>query len=55
MMRYALVGLDCPNCAAKLERELRKVKGLEDVKVNFNSLIIEKLISQGPRTLAYKL
>lgn len=40
-MRYALVGLDCPNCAAKLERELRKVRGLEEVNVNFNSLSIE--------------
>lgn len=40
-MRYSLVGLDCPNCAAKIERELRKVKGLEDVNVNYNSLSIE--------------
>ncbi|MGI6119264.1 MAG: heavy metal translocating P-type ATPase [Desulfosporosinus sp.] len=40
-MRYSIVGLDCPNCAAKIERELRKVKGLENVAVNFNSLSIE--------------
>ncbi|MGE5396990.1 MAG: heavy metal translocating P-type ATPase [Chitinophagales bacterium] len=40
-MRYSLVGLDCPNCAAKIERELRKVDGLEDVNVNFNTLSIE--------------
>ncbi|HEX3045173.1 MAG TPA: heavy metal translocating P-type ATPase, partial [Bacillota bacterium] len=40
-MRYSLVGLDCPNCAAKIERELRKVQGLEEVNVNFNSLSIE--------------
>ena len=40
-MRYSLVGLDCPNCAAKIERELRKIKGLEEVNVNFNSLSVE--------------
>ena len=40
-MRYALAGLDCPNCAAKIERELRKVEGLENVSVNFNTLSIE--------------
>ena len=40
-MRYSLKGLDCPNCAAKIERELRKIKGLEEVNVNFNSLSVE--------------
>lgn len=40
-MRYSLVGLDCPNCATKIERELRKIKGLEEINVNFNSLSIE--------------
>ncbi|HAG11081.1 MAG TPA: cadmium-translocating P-type ATPase [Desulfotomaculum sp.] len=40
-MRYSLVGLDCPNCAAKLERELRKVNGLENITINFNTLSVE--------------
>jgi Cd2+/Zn2+-exporting ATPase len=40
-IRYSLIGLDCPNCAAKLERELRKVNGLEKVNVNFNTLSVE--------------
>ncbi|MDK2895255.1 MAG: Zn2+/Cd2+-exporting ATPase [Moorella sp. (in: firmicutes)] len=34
-MRYTLEGLDCASCAARIERELRKVKGLEQVTVNF--------------------
>lgn len=46
-IRYSLLGLDCPNCAAKLERELRKVNGLEDINVNFNTLSVEL-----PETLA---
>lgn len=40
-MRYSLVGLDCPNCALKLERELRKINGLENINVNFNTLSVE--------------
>ena len=40
-MRYILNGLDCPNCAAKIEAELRKVKGLEKVSVNFTAKSVE--------------
>lgn len=40
-MRYSLRGLDCPNCAAKIERELRKVQGLEAVSVNFSTRSVE--------------
>lgn len=36
-MIYKLEGLDCPHCAAKLERELRKIEGLSDVRVNFST------------------
>jgi Cd2+/Zn2+-exporting ATPase len=41
VMRYSLAGLDCPNCAAKLERELRKEKDLEEVTINFSALSVE--------------
>lgn len=27
--------LDCANCAAKMERAISKIKGVEDVTVNF--------------------
>jgi Cd2+/Zn2+-exporting ATPase len=40
-MRYLLAGLDCADCAAKIEAEINKVKGLEDTKVNFTTRIIE--------------
>lgn len=40
-MRYTLAGLDCPNCAAKIEQELRKIKGLEGVTVNFADQSVE--------------
>lgn len=40
-MLYSTYGLDCPSCAAKIERELRKVKGLETVSLNFSALSIE--------------
>ena len=35
---YRLEGLDCANCAAKLERELAKIEGVDSVTVNFNIL-----------------
>ena len=40
---YKLKGLDCANCAAKLEAGLNKIKDYDDVIVNFMSqkLIIE--------------
>lgn len=40
-MRYILNGLDCPSCAAKIEAELRKVKGLEKASVNFATKSVE--------------
>lgn len=40
-IRCSLEGLDCPNCAAKIETELKKVKGLEKTKVNFAAKTVE--------------
>lgn len=40
-MRCILEGLDCANCAAKIERELSKIPGLEEVKVNFATKMVE--------------
>lgn len=54
-MRYILNGLDCPNCAAKIQRELRKIEGLEQASVNFNSLSVElpeQLESQAQAAIA---
>lgn len=28
-------GIDCANCAARLERALAKIRGIEEVSVNF--------------------
>jgi len=40
-MIYTLEGLDCPNCAAKIERELKKAEGLSGVSVNFTTKTID--------------
>jgi len=32
---YKVTGIDCPNCAAKLEEKLRKVEGVEKLTLNF--------------------
>ena len=40
---YKLKGLDCANCLAKMERRIRKLKGVKDVSSNFftEKIIIE--------------
>lgn len=32
---YELEDLDCANCAAKMERKISKIKGVDGVEVNF--------------------
>lgn len=33
--RYNLNGLDCANCAAKMEEAIKKLEGVENASVNF--------------------
>lgn len=35
--KYSVVGLDCPNCASKLEGMIAKVEGIDSAKINFLS------------------
>ena len=54
-MRYILNGLDCPSCAAKIEAELRKVKGLEKASVNFATKSVElpsDMVGQAEKIIA---
>ena len=36
-IKYKLDGLDCANCAARLEDKVKKVDGVEDASVSFLS------------------
>lgn len=40
---FKILGIDCANCAAKLEDALKKIDGVQDVKINF---FMEKLTLQ---------
>lgn len=40
-MRYILDGLDCPNCAAKIEKELNKITALGSTEVNYATKSVE--------------
>ena len=40
-MRYELSGLDCADCAVKIERELRKIKSLQEVTINFAAPVLD--------------
>ena len=35
MATYKVTGLDCGNCAARLEKAIGKVKGVKKVTINF--------------------
>ncbi len=32
---YSLEGIDCANCAAKIENKINKVKGIDEATLNF--------------------
>ena len=38
--RYRVTGMDCPSCAAKIEKAARGVGGVEEVKVSIASQIM---------------
>ena len=39
-IKYSIIGLDCPNCAAKLAGRMEKREGIDSAKINF---LTEKL------------
>ncbi len=34
-IKFKIKGLDCANCAAELERALRKIEGIKNVTISF--------------------
>lgn len=34
-IKFKIMGLDCANCAAELERAIQKVNGIENANINF--------------------
>ena len=46
--KYGIVGLDCPNCAAKLASIMEKCDGVESAKINFltENLTVESSLSE---------
>ena len=43
-LNYKITGIDCPNCAAKLERKLGKIDGVQLAALNF---LTSKLLIEG--------
>ena len=39
--KFKIKGLDCANCANELERDIRKIKGIENVNISFMTLKME--------------
>lgn len=36
-LKFKIEGLDCPNCASSLEKELSNIAGIKNVSINFIS------------------
>ena len=45
--KFSIKGLDCPNCAAKLEGLLAKLDGVDSAKINF---LTEKITLESEMT-----
>ena len=43
-LNYSITGIDCPNCAAKLERKILKIDGVSLAALNF---MTSKLLVEG--------
>lgn len=41
--KFKIKGLDCANCAAELERKIKKIDGIEDASISF---MLERLVIQ---------
>ena len=52
-LKYTILGLDCPNCAAKLASQMSGIDGIESAKINFltEKLTVETSLDE---ELAYK-
>ena len=47
-IKFKVVGLDCPNCAAKLASQMEKIEGVNAAKINFltERLTVESELSR---------
>lgn len=65
MVRYRITGMDCPDCATKIEKAVRKLPGVEEARVSIaTSLMTLKLddpalrapkVEETVRSLGYRL
>lgn len=39
-VRYAVTGMDCTDCVAKIEKTARKVPGVDEVRVSLTSQVM---------------
>lgn len=47
MKTYKLENLGCANCSAKMERKIRKLKGVKEANVNFMMQRLDLEVAEG--------
>lgn len=52
--KYMLLGLDCANCALKIEKEIRKIPGIKEASVDFINKKLTVLIEDENREQVYQ-
>lgn len=47
-IKFSIIGLDCPNCAAKLASMIERTDGIDSAKINFltEKLTVETSLDQ---------
>ncbi len=51
---YKVIGLDCANCAEKLQRNISKIKGVDDVVVNFMMCKLQYEVEEDKEEIVFK-
>ncbi len=49
-MKFKVLGLDCANCAAKLETEIQKVEGVNNASISFMAQRMEIECEEAQKT-----
>ena len=48
-IKFKIIGLDCPNCAAKLASQIEEAEGIDSAKINFltEKMTVETSLDEG--------
>ena len=54
-IQYSIKGMDCADCALSLDRSLAQIKGVEQVRVNYTTGILDASGNFDPQDLVRRV